>query len=847
MVFRKKKKVSCRNKKLEEVKSKIQHTLDDKKQEKNLILKQIIESDESISSTNVTSISQLDTKFILKVNDKLISKSENSTRSCDNITSEEIYDSRIECDEKLNSEMYTKVNNSLIGKIRVKTPAELGSTVIFIDKSEDLSGILLPTTDVSFQNYFSDLIINTDDADKTENSISVEKLNIQLISKLYKKFFTLENQTKIKKVAELLQNLNENIKRKIDRLVEIKKDNKSTEAEKLMLRHQAHGQFNRVRESNEAALKEQFDIFGKIFDDENFQILFQLLFLGILKMFIVSVSNKKGTLFKTIVNLLLQSLSNSGYKDERIFNLLKSKSFRDECIAIVQFIEKFKETKFFGMLFLSESDKINMLKRINGNHNNELLEIDSENNSCSTKNNTISTDLSVNTSNLPIVSCGSNLLLQPHDKLQNISLSIEQNSMSDTLNSTLLQNINKKLKCTDSITDNIKDVQLCKQSAVIETNHIPFNNNLQFCQNVILNKLNYTGVKFMPNVKISQKASLNMNFSTNTLVLSGTQIPQNTLIIDTQQRQVHTNSVPSVNNVCVSNSAIAHTNMNSSKNLSSVHTPNNSNNIPIMNYTQFQQNNSNCNITNGNESQVPLNSIAAIVETGSNTNLFERKTYGPAKGSNPKIVHQHSESASKTNEQLVNYKQSNNSHQYVTGIKKGSRLLINNSQINICKIHSNKSVDGNINIDNLPHFRVTSKNNENIQPDSILTTKLNKNHENMKTKNCNSTNYVTTNSNNHTNLRSLLSNSTSSVNQNMSTEYITMNRNASDRESNLVLPQTNAIFTVTSDNGNSMIKVNDSLLNSSCMNNYSNCWDKSSVSFIFYQLSLIIFSFCRRF
>lgn len=240
-----------------------------------------------------------------------------------------------------------------VWKIRIKSAYELGSNIVFVDISNGSATSSKPTT---YQPVLSDLITGEAEPKLTENANFMTKFNIPVISSLYREFFTNDNRIIIKKVAEVLLNLSENIKKKNDKLTEIN-CSRSTDAEKLMLRHQAHAEFNRVRDANQVVLKQQFEAIGESFDHENFEILFQLFFLGILKTFIVSVSNKKGTLFKKIVSLLSQSLSCCEYKNDRILNLLKSKDFRADCLALVHFLEKYSETKSFDMLVISDADK----------------------------------------------------------------------------------------------------------------------------------------------------------------------------------------------------------------------------------------------------------------------------------------------------------------------------------------------------------------------------------------------------------------------------------------------------------------------------------------------------------
>lgn len=243
---------------------------------------------------------------------------------------------------------------TFVPKIRIKSAYELGSSIVFVELSPG-SAI---GSKFAIQPALSDLIAS--DAAVQRSAAMAARYNIQTISNLYREFFTKENQTVIKKVAEVLQNLSENIERKNEKLTAIS-NSRSTDAEKLLMRCQAHSEFSRVKEVYQGALRQQFEEIGRIFEHENFEILFQLFFLGILKACMLMVSNKKGTVFKKIISLLSQSLASSNYKNDRVFGLLKSNDFRADCIALVHFIEKYSDTQFFDMLLISEVDKMKIL------------------------------------------------------------------------------------------------------------------------------------------------------------------------------------------------------------------------------------------------------------------------------------------------------------------------------------------------------------------------------------------------------------------------------------------------------------------------------------------------------
>lgn len=315
-----------------------------------------------------------------------------------------------EVDSSSHSLIPTKIKNepiddqpksTVVWRIRIKSAYELGSNLIFVDTASESEKSSKPTT---YQPVLSDLITSEAESKLTQNTNVESKFNIHTISSLYKKIFTKDNKIIIRKVAEALQNLSESIKKKNDKLNEIN-CSRSTDAEKLMMRHQAHSEFNRVRDSNQNILKKQFEAVGHIFNHENFEILFQLFFLGILKMFIVSVSSSKGTLFKKIVSLLSQSLSSCNYQNERVLGLLKSKDFRADCIALVHFIEKYSETKFFDMLFISDADKKKIL-------NPKDSEAESLSKPCLLSTNTKVPSIMMYSQGMNVLPVGSNLLLQ---------------------------------------------------------------------------------------------------------------------------------------------------------------------------------------------------------------------------------------------------------------------------------------------------------------------------------------------------------------------------------------------------------------------------------------------------
>lgn len=327
-----------------------------------------------------------------------------------------------------------------VWKIRIKSAYELGSNILFVDISNESGTGPKPPP---YQPVFSDLITNEAEAKLTKSTNFMTKFNIPVISSLYKEFFTNDNRMIIKKVAEVLQNLSENIKKKNDKLTEIN-CSRSTDAEKLMLRHQAHGEFNRVRDANQIVLKQQFEVIGESFNHENFEILFLLFFLGILKTFIVSVSNKKGTLFKKIVSLLSQSLSSCEYQNERILNLLKSKDFRADCLALVHFLEKYSETKFFDMLVISDADKKQLLSAKNLGDRVDVSESASKPSLLST--NAKIPSIVKYSKGMKILPVGSNLLLQSSNSSSTIQSKVEPmtelNKKKSKITSALINSMN---------------------------------------------------------------------------------------------------------------------------------------------------------------------------------------------------------------------------------------------------------------------------------------------------------------------------------------------------------------------------------------------------------------------
>ncbi|XP_065199472.1 uncharacterized protein LOC135831131 [Planococcus citri] len=250
--------------------------------------------------------------------------------------------------------------NSKVGKIRVKTAAELGSTVIFIDDDTQIPPANSTTTSRVPYSKNSTTNRSSSKADNTKSAAkNSSNMNETLIADLYAKLFTVKNQTKIRNVAEILQSIAENIKNNNERVQEITNNKELTDAEKLMRRCLAFQDLKRKQEENEMKLKEKFESLMAIFDDNNFELLFQLFFLGILKILIVSVSYfyKKGTIFKKLITLLHQSLTNSKFNDERVFKLLRSKDFRERCSTLVKYIEDYCKTESYSMLFLSDADK----------------------------------------------------------------------------------------------------------------------------------------------------------------------------------------------------------------------------------------------------------------------------------------------------------------------------------------------------------------------------------------------------------------------------------------------------------------------------------------------------------
>lgn len=435
---------------------------------------------------------------------------------------------------KTESKLFTKHN----AKLRIKTAAELGSSILFVDCNTKTSS----PVPISFQSVFTS-------SSKSRNDLKIDvdcKLNIKIISRLYKKFFTTENQSRIRKVAEILQNVTESVDRNNERILEINSC-KSTDAEKLMLRYQAYSDHKRKLEAHHIALKEQFEIIAKIFNNENFNILFQLFFLGILKIFLVSSPNKKGTLFKRIVSQLSSSLESSGYKNDRVFSVLKGKQFRDECIALVQFIEKYSKTEFFEMLLLTDSDKMKISKK-QGLGSEESPPVSSKH--LNVSGNFVS---ELNLENIEVLPCGYNLLLPQLNKGSKSAVVIgnkTSNLLYQHITELSRKSVNTVLSTTSTnITTGTTTIVTVKPSSSSSCQSVAVINSESTC---------------LPQEKSAQSVIHESSCDTSN---SGTQDPQNQLITTTQTVRLNP-----LKNVCLSNNLAPTQNSNlvNSPNLSIV-------------------------------------------------------------------------------------------------------------------------------------------------------------------------------------------------------------------------------------------------------------------------------------
>lgn len=425
---------------------------------------------------------------------------------------------------KTESKLFIKHN----AKLRIKTAAELGSAILFVDcNMKNRSPV-----PISFQSAFTSSSKSRDDL-----KVDVDcKLNIKVISRLYKKFFTTENQSRIRKVAEILQNVTENVDRNNERILEINSC-KSSDAEKLMLRYQAYSDHKRKLEAHHIALKEQFEIITKIFNNENFNILFQLFFLGILKILLVSAPNKKGTLFKRIVSQLSSSLESSGYKNDRIFSVLKGKQFRDECISLVQFIEKYSKTEFFEMLLLTDSDKMKISKK-QGLCSKESPPVSSKNLNVSG-----SFVSKLNLGNIEVLPCGYNLLLPQLDKVSKSGVVVGNkisNLLYEHITESSIKPVNTLLLTTAT--------NITTQTATIVTSKPSSSSS---CQSVTVINSELTCLQQ------EESAQPMIHESSYNTTNNGTQDPQNQFVTTTPTLRMNL-----LKNVCLSNNVAPTQNSN---------------------------------------------------------------------------------------------------------------------------------------------------------------------------------------------------------------------------------------------------------------------------------------------
>lgn len=236
-----------------------------------------------------------------------------------------------------------KVDEDLVRvppRIRVKSSAELGSSIVFVDMSSTQSAV--QSSKLPFKSIGND----------TKDLSS--KLNVETICQLYLEFFTsLEIQARIIKITEILQELSSHIQTKQDKFENIN-NSRQTDSEKLMQRHQANNNLNRNISRLQEGFEKEFSTLRENFLEGNYEIRLQLFILGILRLWIVvSNSNEKKNRFRNIIHLLSMLLSSRN--DGRIIEMLKAKTFRDECNSLIHFIEQCNETDAFEMLSSGES------------------------------------------------------------------------------------------------------------------------------------------------------------------------------------------------------------------------------------------------------------------------------------------------------------------------------------------------------------------------------------------------------------------------------------------------------------------------------------------------------------
>lgn len=169
-----------------------------------------------------------------------------------------------------------------------------------------------------------------------QQSLKVKKINREYlikIEKLYKKyFFKSVNDTIviIANIINIIEMSNQYHKERIN-----KSFNKGTKAEIIKERYDAGLLNKRHKTILETKLKKNFKDVVSSFEESEFDLAFQLFFISILSVHKVlkQPKLKKGSIFRSLVLLLNDSLENSEYP--KILSLIHSKTFRPNCIDLI--------------------------------------------------------------------------------------------------------------------------------------------------------------------------------------------------------------------------------------------------------------------------------------------------------------------------------------------------------------------------------------------------------------------------------------------------------------------------------------------------------------------------------
>ena len=147
-----------------------------------------------------------------------------------------------------------KASSSFHPKIRVKTAAELGMCFIFVEDVQKVQPKVQNLLESAFPSGNS----------PTDSDIN-NKLDLKIVAKLYKKYFTNELREKIRYVAKMLRLIEKYLvesKSNLDRITK----SKCSDAEKLMLRCQTHSDLSRKIKACQTTLKEQLTFLDKVDD-----------------------------------------------------------------------------------------------------------------------------------------------------------------------------------------------------------------------------------------------------------------------------------------------------------------------------------------------------------------------------------------------------------------------------------------------------------------------------------------------------------------------------------------------------------------------------------------------------